>query len=150
MMKQSFKKSCLISFLLLNVAFIQGCTAPHMSNQAQHKTMHEELLDFAQENHPKEDLADEQVTKIVEHFIHIGMSIEEAKQVCEKNDMHLSKAFNTNFQIRKHVDVYTGMIDNIFIPLKLMFYKRVGFQVEVKHGEITGITGYYLLMSRLG
>jgi hypothetical protein len=140
----------LLTFLIVGIAFIQGCTS-NMSHGTQHKTMREELLGFAHDNHPREDLPDEKVAKIVEKYITVGMSINQVIEIAHKNGVEIRKAFRTKSQINKKVDFYVGSIDHIPAPFNPLIYKEVRIILKTMHDQqiVNEIETHYFIFSRI-
>jgi hypothetical protein len=134
MTRHSFKKNCLLTFLIVGIAFIQGCT-PNMSHGTQHKTMREELLGFAQGNHPREERPDEKVTQIVKKYIQLGMPMAKAIEIAHEDGIEIKKVHRTQFEINKNVDFYVGSINHIPMPLSPLNYKEVRIILETEHNQ---------------
>jgi hypothetical protein len=126
-----------INLLILSLVFIfllQGCQK-NMESQTKHKMMREELLEFAQGNHPKTENPDEQVTQIVKKYIQVGISIPKAAEIANKNGIEIKKAYRTGFEIKENVDFYVGSIDRIPMPLSPLNYKEVRIILVTKHDQ---------------
>ena len=148
-----FQKISLLTLSLICVFSIQGYQYNmHAETQPQQKTMKEELLEFAHSSPTEHKIRDgnEIVTNIVKHYLHVGMPIEEAKHICEKNGIQLTQPFRTQAEIKRGIYAYAGTIDNIFVTYNPLIFLRISFDLEYKSDKkIVNIKGYKIAESRI-
>jgi len=124
-----FQKSNLLILSLLFTFLISGC---------QHKkpeTMREELMDFVYKKHSEKEKLSDEVTRIVEKYIHKGMPVNQALVIAHNNDIELQKASRIWTNFRDNTDDYIGGISKIQEFYNPITYREIRIILETKHDQ---------------